>query len=276
MAGLGGLSHRVRRWTFLHQRQIGLWRRGLLSLAALAAVGWGVSYVARRPPSSSPASMPAPAPPRSFADRALEAREAGHYDELFALIEEGLVSNPSDPRLAAINRELREDLQLEFNFFYQREEQLPVVHGDDSSQVALKPGDAYYLEVRPSATAYLYVFQISSTGRLLVLFPNPVYGSNANPVSPGSYRIPDDNLSLRVAPEAGLRRLYVVAGRWRQTRLEQMLEEIAVQADPGARTRLIDELTARLDLEERATDLLPGLSFGTYVFGTLGAADQGD
>lgn len=215
-----------------------------------------------------PAAREAP-----FADRALDAREAGRYDEAFSLLDQGLASSPSDPALLRINRELKQDLQLGFDFFYLREQKWPVLRGGESSEVVLKPGDAYYLTLRTSAPAYLYVLQVSSTGKVTVLCPNRTYVPNANPVPPGKYRVPDGYGFLRVAPEAGTERLYVVAARWRQTVLEQLIGRVASEAEPAARSRFIEQLTTRLDLEQRETDKLPGLSFGTFVFRSAGSGD---
>jgi len=310
---MASIAGRFKIWAFLHQRQIERWKKSGLLLVALVAVCSGAYYLLQKRPadtgspetgrwageSSSRRSSRTTLPPvpgqhtasnqaaqpeavsqdvpaeseASPAERVLDARETGRYDEAYSLLDQGLALSPSDPALLQISRELRQDLQLGFDFFYLREQKWPVVRGGESSEVVLKPGDAYYLTLRTSALAYLYVLQISSTGKVTVLCPNRMYVPNANPVPPGKYRVPDGYGFLRVAPEAGTERLYVVAARWRQPVLEQLIGRAATEAEPAAHTRVIEELTTRLELEQRATDRLPGLSFGTYAFRSAGSGD---
>ena len=311
---MASIAGRFKLWAFLHQRQIERWKKGGLLFVALLAVCSGAYYSLQRraadvgspetgrlaDQSSGRSSPQATSPPlpgqrtapdqpaqperasqdvpaaieASAAERVLVARETGRYDEAYSLLDQGLAVSPSDPALLQINRELRQDLQLGFDFFYLREQKWPILRGNESSEVVLRPGDAYYLTLRTSALAYLYVLQVSSTGTMTVLCPNRKYVPNANPVPPGKYRVPDGYGFLRVAPDAGTERLYVVAARWRQAVLEQLIGRVASEVEPAARTRVIEELTTRLELERRATDTLPGLSFGTYAFRSAGSGGE--
>lgn len=67
-----------------------------------------------------------------------------------------------------------------------------VVYEDPEGRVrALEPGgvltsdDNYAISFRASGPAYIYIFQVDSSGQVFRLFPNPTYSPEHNPVRPG-------------------------------------------------------------------------------------------
>lgn len=56
---------------------------------------------------------------------------------------------------------------------------------DLSNGARLNSGDEYYIYLKPSVKMFLYAFQIDEGGSVFQLFPNSIYATTQNPISPG-------------------------------------------------------------------------------------------
>jgi hypothetical protein len=144
------------------------------------------------------------------------------------------------------------------------------------SELAVSPADTYYYSVNPTASCYLYLFQVNSSGDVLRLFPNRKYGPASNPVQPGKHRIPDGSGWLRVKAVPGTEQVFMVAARWEIPALDRLGGEIEAETDSAKRRKLHDLILKRLSIEEGSTEKLPGLVYGTTQFTNTGTpAPQG-
>jgi len=112
----------------------------------------------------------------------------------------------------------KEKLSCEVGFFFE---------GDDGKPYPVRNGmvmysnDNYAIYFKPNKTCYIYVFQQDSTGKVYRLFPNPAYGTEANPVSGGrEYWTPSKDTWLYLDESVGKEWLYVIASTEKSTKLE--------------------------------------------------------
>lgn len=224
---------------------------------------------AQRPP-AHPALPPAPVretppPPSPDVHEAVAARDAADYERALKLAEEGAGRRPQDQEWLDLHRELMTDLKVDFRFHYLPQRRLPA-RTAGSDQVRLGPDDGYYLTVHPSDRCHLYLLRQTSAGELIRLCPNDRYVPTPNPVLAELQRVPDGFGWLRVDPGPGVEKIYLVAARWRLSALEGLLNEWEAARDPGARRSLVDKVVARLEVEGRLAERVPGLAYAFYQF----------
>jgi len=83
--------------------------------------------------------------------------------------------------------------------------------------------DNYAVYFKPNQRCYIYVFQQDSTGKIYRLFPNPAYGTEANPVSKDrGYWVPTKDTWFYLDENVGNERLYLIASRDKSEKLESL------------------------------------------------------
>lgn len=86
----------------------------------------------------------------------------------------------------------------------------PRVPGQE--RIALAPSDNYRLSLELAQDGYLYVFQFTSSGTLVKLFPNEEYGPVRNPLQGGQpYYLPAEPNWFCLGEFAGEEHLYMIA-----------------------------------------------------------------
>jgi hypothetical protein len=117
----------------------------------------------------------------------------------------------------------------------------------------LTPADNYRLVLEPVEERHVHVYQLTSFGSLVRIFPNPAYSKVPNPLPAGQLTmLPAEPNWLYLDGPPGQERLYVVAS----PRPLQALDDLYAQYSQGLDAAGRDEaLSALLDLLERADAL---------------------
>jgi len=208
-------------------------------------------------------TTPVTTPPPTI-ERIQETIINAEYDTAKELIARGLKANPSDNSLKDWQSKLMDELKINFKFRY-----LPGRRRDiapsSSSDLVLTSEDPYYLKVHLSDKCYLYVFQLDSSGNLDQLFPSK-YVPTSNPVPPGPLRIPDGADWFYLDDVSGEETIYLVASRWENKKLEELIARLAAERELTLKRELIEQILSRLRLEKGSAKELPGLAFGEYRF----------
>jgi len=201
----------------------------------------------------------------------LAARSAGRYERALQLLADGIKRDPANRELVRLRSQLTENLEVDFRMRIAPQDNRAFRSGAAPADLALGPSDGYYLLVRPSAACYLYVFQITSTGEVLRLFPNRKPKEAPAPAGAAMLRIPDGNGWLHLKPARGTERIVLVAAHWEIPVLERLAGEVSAEKNSQRRSAALKRLLDRLALEERATGQIPGLVYGICEFQNLGA-----
>lgn len=103
----------------------------------------------------------------------------------------------------------------------------------------LTPTDGYRMTVTPSVDAWVYVFQIDSSGKIEKLFPNPQFAPGANPVAGmRTLRIPDTaNPWLALDDVAGRETIVALASHTPISDAEQRARASVVAEEPAQSER---------------------------------------
>lgn len=148
-------------------------------------------------------------------------------------------------------------LDVEFKFYY-----LPASPSNSVIErdygAALSADEPYHLTVSASEPCHLTVLQRRSSGKLVQLFPNRKYSSLENPIPRGTLRLPENEDWIYLDEIPGTETIYLVASKWPQTVLEDVL------ADQSH--RLSAEVQAYLSRQAKAAIESPGLVYSEYQF----------
>lgn len=126
-------------------------------------------------------------------------------------------------------------------------------------------GQNYQIAFRPSATGYVYVYQIDSKGDIYKLFPGHDFicpdNKLENPLKGGQiYWIPAQKVWLRHDNQEGKEKIYVVASRSRNQVLEDLYAHVqkarSEAALPGQNKEVQDEMRDYLDRTMGPTKVL--------------------
>jgi hypothetical protein len=79
-------------------------------------------------------------------------------------------------------------------------------------------------------------------------------------------RIPDGPDWFYLDNIPGTEYIYLVATRWRHEAIEELIAKTKAERDPELKRELIERILQRLDLENKATEGIPGLVFGMLQF----------
>ena len=147
-------------------------------------------------------------------------------------------------QLPSLSRQLHEGLGVSFFFKYDMLEQAPV--HNDRLQLPIKT--PYYAILSPQESCYLYFLQRNTAGEWRLLFPQTLEAGGGNPVIADSLWIPENGRFLNETGP-GTETLYLLATRWRQEKLEQLVT--AVTGSSGHEQQILDYidsgLTAKLE-----------------------------
>jgi hypothetical protein len=101
--------------------------------------------------------------------------------------------------------------------FYFQKQDSRFVQGIDlkvpqAETITLTSADNYHLSLEPAEDCYAFIFQLTSSGILVKLFPNETHSPLQNPLQQGRvYRLPSDPNWFYLGENKGQERLYVVA-----------------------------------------------------------------
>jgi TolB-like protein len=108
-------------------------------------------------------------------------------------------------------------LELEAGVFYQGgDDRLYPVH----EGMVLDSKDNYAIFLRPSQTAYVYIYQVDAARKAQRLFPEPRYSERKNPLSPGEYWIPSERGYFYLDENKGQENILILAARAPMPELE--------------------------------------------------------
>ncbi|HOX84531.1 MAG TPA: DUF4384 domain-containing protein [bacterium] len=149
---------------------------------------------------------------------AREALAQGKYQEVWQEIQKN--------HLAELSAELQDQLEVTFYFKYDLPQAVPAV--DDRLQLPINT--RYWIVLHPSETCYIYLLQCNTAGEWQQLFPNTKYAEGENPSTSGEIYIPKYGRFLNETGQ-GTERLYLLATRWRQDYLENLILKAVQNAD---------------------------------------------
>jgi hypothetical protein len=122
--------------------------------------------------------------------------------------------------------------------------------------LVLTPADNYRLVMEAVEERNVYVYQLTSSGSLVQLFPNPAYSTATNPFLAGQpTMVPAEPNWLYLDGVAGEERLYVVAAPQPLQDLDDLYAEYSRGPDAAGRREILPDL---LDMLETIAETHPG------------------
>lgn len=117
---------------------------------------------------------------------------------------------------------------------------------------SLTPAGDYRLVLEPTAERHVYVYQLTSSGHLVRLFPSDAYSEVRNPLQPGqAIGVPSSPNWLYLDGVPGKERLYIVAAAQSLADLEDLYAQYTQESDTVMRREnlldLLDTLDAIMD-----------------------------
>jgi hypothetical protein len=129
--------------------------------------------------------------------------------------------------------------------------------------VTLTSADNYRLVLEPVKDSYVYVFQLTSSGVLVKLFPNETYHPAQNPVRQGQlHYLPSQPNWFYLGQEKGEERLYIVASTEPLPQLEEGHSEYSAADEGPRKQRLLSTLVEALEtIKDTRADTAAGWAF---------------
>ncbi|MEW6619233.1 MAG: DUF4384 domain-containing protein [bacterium] len=102
--------------------------------------------------------------------------------------------------------------EMEFHYYNPQHQYLNLIEEDSNSNLSLSSKDNYQFKIKPDTKCYLYIYQIDSSGKFDILFPNVKYSRETNPLKEGvSYWIPSEDTCYYLDEKTGEEKLYFLA-----------------------------------------------------------------
>lgn len=166
---------------------------------------------------------------------------------------------------------LFDTLSVEFKLTYLPDNNTPLQ--SDIKKISLNSSEPYHLIVDVSEKCYLYVLQQTSSNTMVQLFPNKEYSSLDNPLDARELRIPEGTQWIYLDKFAGKETIYLIATRWRQKKLENLLQALnSMPSDSGSLRPIQQGLLEYLDNQHFGSRYFPNIAFSKYEF----AHEKGD
>jgi hypothetical protein len=133
--------------------------------------------------------------------------------------------------------------------------------------ISLASADNYRLLLEPAQDRCVYIFQLTSSGILVKLFPNGTYSSVQNPLQQGrTVHLPSEPnwfyLDETVASLAGEERLYIVASAQPMPDLDDLYAQYVQADDESNRQALLSSLLEKIaTIEETPSEAVAGWVF---------------
>ena len=109
--------------------------------------------------------------------------------------------------------------------------------------VVLTEADDYRLVLEPVGDRHVYVYQLTSSGSLVQLFPNPAYSAVSNPLLPGQLTmLPAEPNWFYLDGSPGEERLYVTAAPQPLPALDDLYAEYTQEPDAARKRELLSDL----------------------------------
>lgn len=204
--------------------------------------------------------------PSAVSDDIFQAIREGDYDNTVNRLRNELNRNPENPALKKLWSQLMDELNVDVKFHYFIDRKSYKVTKDLSPELTLTPRDPYYLTVNPSYSCNLFVFQVDSTGKINVIYPNKEYSPSENPLLPGPLRIPDGFKWFYLDETKGIETIYLIASRLENNRLDELSRKLASEKEPEKAGRLTQELISYLKNLESTASSVPGVAIKVYQF----------
>jgi hypothetical protein len=130
--------------------------------------------------------------------------------------------------------------------------------------LVLTPADDYRLVLEPVEGRHVYVYQLTSSGSLVQLFPNPAYSAAPNPLPPGQLTLlPAEPNWLYLDGSPGEERLYVVASPQPLQDLDDLYAQYTQQPEAARKREVLSDL---LDVLQTLAGTHPGSATVEFVF----------
>jgi hypothetical protein len=129
--------------------------------------------------------------------------------------------------------------------------------------LALTSADDYRLVLEPAEESYAYVYQLTSSGNLVQLFPNPAYSAVPNPLLPGQpTMLPAEPNWLYLDGVPGKERLYLVTSSQPLQDLKDLYTRYSKGPDAAGRREILSDLLDMLQtLDEIDSDQAAAVEF---------------
>jgi hypothetical protein len=157
--------------------------------------------------------------------------------------------------------------QLLFQFQHQDSRSVEAIdlQNPPTQILALTWADNYRLLMEPAQDRYVYVFQLTSSGALVQLFPNGTYSPTPNPLRRGqTYYLPSEPNWFFLDENTGTERLYVVASAAPIQDLEDLYDQYSQTEDEPGKQEMLSSLLAMLKARVEAPS--EGTSGGVFTF----------
>lgn len=113
---------------------------------------------------------------------------------------------------------------------------------------ALTPADNYRLILEPVQERHVHVYQLTSSGSLVQIFPNPAYSPVPNPLGAGQLTtLPAEPNWLYLDGKPGEERMWVVASPQPLRELDDLYAQYIQSPDAASKDELLSELLNTLD-----------------------------
>ena len=187
-----------------------------------------------------------------------EDLKQGNYHRVLKALNETSEKPPEFLRL------LMDTLKVHFLFTYLPSHSTNKKNYD--ALLSLAEDSPYYLSCQIITECYLYLFQITSTDDVVMLFPCQEFSSLKNPLKIGKLRIPEGEQWIYLDDKAGEETIIIIASRWQQLKLEHLFElyKENIQMDNGQSAA--DDLLSFLNDQAKYADMFPGLVYTEYQF----------
>jgi hypothetical protein len=112
----------------------------------------------------------------------------------------------------------------------------------------LTPADNYRLVLEPVEERQVHVYQLTSSGSLVQIFPNPAYNPVPNPIGAGQLvTLPAEPNWLYLDGTPGEERLYVVASPLPLRELDDLYAQYSQSPDAASKDEILSEFLSTLD-----------------------------
>ena len=118
-------------------------------------------------------------------------------------------------------------------------------------KLTLDAEDNYRLFVQPNLELYVYIFQLSVSGKMTKLFPDDIYSYQKNPLKSGQvYYIPSEPNWLYVTGKMGEESIYIIASEKPISELERLYDQY--ESARNKKQEIILQLFKLIESQEEA------------------------
>jgi serine/threonine protein kinase len=176
----------------------------------------------------------------------------GNFVQAKSELEKVLLHDPDNADIKNVLNKLSSKLAFNINFHY-----LSGKHQNINKIPRIPSGGRYRLEYNSNDSNYLYVYQVDAHGDIELLFPNPEYSDDRNPIKAGrTYWLPPNKPVenwFHLDDHTGKEKIYLVASRWHSLDMETLFDQFKQASSKEKMTKIRAKLLERLESRNEAS-----------------------